>query len=1075
LDEVELNEVMERPGGQSLVTWAIAKWEEKQTQRRERFWQSWINKTNVRLTYQPTATAHVFMTRSGKQPGAAHWFSEPELQSPGVLTHILRDIGVAEEDPIALRVLNTLPYKKNKNGVETSQRHDVPREEWEYWHDLGYVVTKGKLLWRWKSQALDFVRKALPTAQLFAAYGGRLHSPLLPDGYLKHRLRVCAIQTPSKARSIRREDIYRGLLDLSVGDIEKVLASRANQPLQAAWELHQGLPKTVKLLIEANRREGISAGEYVRKIPFYGPLLRRAAQKAKWEMEDQGVDGSCLYDPNHPAMAKLVERYGSVVFQFTGLNADGWFFKGLLVPREGINDSLAEEDQSPIHLALNQVKGTRKEDAAKIAEANGVTYQQLHIGVMRCWSKPSTMASCFELPQLIGPTRRQGESTASLQRRTRVVETCFRSLIREGIDDIVEGGIDAILTKIAKDDEQLSVIVQLVKKAQEMGIPVNPLGIPLLKSAVDDHLSRRLWRIAQGGNLEGQQLVTVLDKSVPEGCCVAYGFKPGEELAFWRFPMIAPQALVVLKNVRAKPWHKIDGRIIRRTIFMNPKELVDKSQGDDDGDFAAVTNDPRIVALFKQRADSRVYLIEPEGVKYKTPVDSEEGRHYLMEDPLGLVGIVTMMHAQLYAIGDLAGARALSVHIQENVDAPKRAPQWSDPRQLLTIKNWHKEGDRITAHGPDTNNFLDAGLYEADQVGGYPLSYVWDFIGERKSLYGAPDRTSVLGWQSPAGKRIHPSTWKATVRKQAGWAGGNWVHFCHDYALEYWNTHETSWAEDTETIDLSDILTTLLQRSGFEVQGQTLSWDKYLVLRKLSGLDAFGQAMAKILRKGYKEEEKLSRIETITHKLHERLGELTIQQLLTIWNMETTTHYKVTGKGHARYTTQKPDTSERYWVANSINHAFRAVCNPNSPLLPILGIETPETCDYLARGIVKRLVEKAKRRTDPVLVLANAIISSSGHVSTCSDEPKDLWECPHCTKLLQTALVGSIRQDRTAKQLQRIKEMVHKLNSHQRQTLIEDVENRVQAPGIPVLDVPSHDDYYDGVLSDDDYQPSWDW
>lgn len=750
---------------------------------------------------------------------------------------------------------------------------------------------------------------------------------------------------------------------------------------------------------------------------------------------DQECDGAGLYDPDHPDVADLVARYGKGVFQVTILREDGLFAKGIIVPRQGINPN----GGPAIHLDMAQVKGSHKG-----VHVEGEVVAGCFVGLMKSWDRQSYFPGSFELLEFV--------NHQLPQERALELELAMKSLVDEAVEDIAKDGVDGLMAEIARDDEQLKLIVKVVAQIRAHGENLNPMSIPMLKSAMEDKLRAKLWVIAQGAGIRGRQYVTVLDASVPEGTCVLRGFKVGSELAIWRFPCVLPQGLVCCKVIKPKPHHLIDEEIVPNTIWLNPRDLTARMQGDDDGDIVGVSNDPRVLTIFRARKFEGVYLIEPQGKKFEIGSDTKEGHKYLEVDPRGPVGKTTIWQAELLAVGDWWGALSMAVLNQEAIDAAKRCIEWTDIEKACERNMWVKGTDGNFKLLPEAK--LDPKVYAQDPFEIFkPRGLLANWVSGRLKKHGLirtkKVRQEPLAWRIQEElkdgklvrlkKRINPSYMllceeKSSNTPEARWKGGNLVHQCHDMMVNAWKAMASTWDEMFQASDLTvsvrDLLHHLMKQRGVRSELTANSWEEYLELRKKAGIVEYGKKFRALLKKRVDESAKFGAIESLTQQLHLDLKQLSAADLATIWYWELTPTWQVDTGGQPYYTHEEPEGQKAY-VANKANYAFRAVAFPGSPILPMLGIEDVQGCSWLLdqqRGT--KMTEWVLKQPEPFKILSQRIFANETHGDTVVNENGrvELHQCKHCLDHLSNQVIRSYRALKSVGEKEAMKSLVTDLN-----------------------------------------------
>jgi len=932
------------------------------------------NRLGIRATNRAMYLPQVTLAFTKAKTGKLRWTFSVDLISAGLMARMLESVGEkVEGTPVALRIVNDLPLEANESG--NMFQPDIPESEWAILREHGWLPTQGNLAWNWENPKLKEVfLKTFPKAIDMGAYNHRLGAPIVPGGYIEN------------------------------------LTIRFSNPMAIDVE-PRGFVEATQAALDETRGE-----------------------KSEW-VRDQECDGSGQYNPDHPAMQELVSRYGKVVFQITVLRPDGLFAKGIIVPRQ---DIVGDE---PIVLDMAQVKGAWK---SKVAE--GQIEQGCFVGIMKAWDRQAYFPGSFELLEFI----RTPKDAAQREE----MQAALKSLLDEAIGEIAKDGIDGLMAEIAKDDELLKLVVKIIAQIRAHGVKLNPMSVPMIRAAIDDKLRAKLWVIAQGAGLRGKQYVTVLDATVPEGQCVLSGYKIGSELALWRFPCVLPQGLVKATVIPPRPHHLIDGKVVPHTVWLNPRDLTCRMQGDDDGDIVGISNDPRVLKLFAHKASERVYLVEPVGQKFDVQTDSPEGYKYLETDPRGPVGSTTMWQAALLSVGDWWGAIAMAVMNQEAIDSAKRKIAWTDVSAACEPNNWYV-GQDGNMHLKDSAK-LSLDNYGTDPKGpaGWPgdYTYAW-FVQRMESKFGCVVKGKYakdpLAWRSQKEevdgqikklkKRIAPSYWEECASKDKGFGRGNLVHWCHDESLRIWKSHTKVWDEmfgDPEQItDIRELLKQLLAQQGLRTELTCSTWDEYMVLRKESGILAYGQGFKDLLSSRPDEDVKFSAIADLNQQLQLSLKQLSVAEQLTIWYWELTPTWKIVNQGQApRYVHERPETG---FMINKENYAFRAIAFPGSQVLTLLGIDDAKGCPWItSNDRAGKISTWALAKPQPFQALAQWAFKDTKHGDATVNEAGlriDLKDCPHCVQSMTDMAIRQWRSAKTAGEKDFMKSLVSNLNKIERE------------------------------------------
>lgn len=683
---------------------------------------------------------------------------------------------------------------------------------------------------------------------------------------------------------------------------------------------------------------------------------------------DLETDGSGWYHPETPELQAFTAKYGTVPIQIRFINQENVFAKGMLFP---CLDSIDENSNPIVTIDWRQIKGVHKQLATTRRVERATKHTSGFLGIIQCWNKPGMLTACFEILENF----KINATTISI----------VKNQVAINMKKLVAQGVDGLIAQVSRDDEQLRTIIQLVTLFKAKGSTLQATQIPRVRKAVTDALSKRLWDIANGAGIKFNRYVCRLDNTIPRGKCVVSGIAPGTKIVGFRVPMVLTQGLVSLETIKGPSHLYLDTNEVGFQVVMNPNDLITKCQGDDDGDIMGISTCPQMIELFKHIDDTRVFHIEPEGIRRNIASDSIDGLQYLRYDQRGEVGRTTIYRSRLKAINDLDGANAMSLSIQESIDKSKRIPEWSDFMAAANPNNWN-----VDANGEFYFDMrLDASMLEE---GDFPIKHCSNWVKARcKDLAGVEPK-QVLGWKWP-NKRIPlaPGEWKTCIQ-QTGWDGGNLVHIAHDHAHELWQTMKADLSLNTPEIQLSILLPALLSQYGYNVVHRDMDWEEYLDLRKASGLTRFGQEFSKIMNQEYAGTEKFERIKFITRKLQNQVMNLTLVEVLTCWVMELE-HEK-----------------------GNINNAFRVVAWPGSPVMSLLGIEASVNCQFLNQASrIERVVKICLNSESPHQQLSDMLFAGTKHGQEIKDQDGigiETWECKTCVHALQTALVQAIRKQR---------------------------------------------------------------
>ena len=769
-------------------------------------------------------------------------------------------------------------------------------------------------------------------------------------------------------------------------------------------------------------------------------MLQEVNGASIYEQVPMGDDGSGRYHPDAPEMQELIQRYGLVPMQIRVLDARyGIFAKGIIVPDE---QALNSKGEPCILLSWKQIKGKLKAKAVEYSKLGLKKEYSVHLGVLRTWDRKRQMVGCFELLENIAAVPREGESDKERFARAKEMRECINSLVDQAMADLGKDGIEGLLASIAKDDKMMSLVVKLLAKGKSKGIHMDPMSIDRVKRALNSKLRNRLWTIAQGAGMSGRQLVIVNDGSLAPGECVTTHYKVGTELATWRFPIVLSQSLLTLKVIEPRPHHLIGGKVVEQCIYMNLGDVL-AMQGDDDGDIVAVTPDPRVRFLFQNILDPRRYAIEPQGEKLSMDLLSPEGLEYMRSTPMGPVGLMTINRAKLLAVGDVMGALAMSVLVQECIDKAKRKVRWTCWEKAAVLDNWKLVDGIYHIHFEGDDNYRDMDPNEE-----LPVKDILGWVNERLTSFGCntKEKEYPLGWRKNRGeeelwdgaiavsdldKQIDPSFWESSSNNQNGYKGGNLVHEVYDRAFVRWQEIASEFQGTAEKGDVGGLLLELLKQEGAVLSKPTMEWTEYMKVRQLAGISEFSENMQAAMKMEHDQEsgsdkDRYSAIDNAYMVLQSRLKEYVDgnpelgmepaghQGLVDIWCMETTTTFRVNASsGEAAWYTH--DLAEipkgaKYVRVNNPNHAINAICWPGSPIMALLGITSEDHCTFLTPKRLKNVVDQVMEAPNVFTKLASFIWAQ-----TTKPAAHELatgipgHACQHCKDLLQTEVVRKLR------------------------------------------------------------------
>jgi hypothetical protein len=698
---------------------------------------------------------------------------------------------------------------------------------------------------------------------------------------------------------------------------------------------------------------------------------------------DLGVDGSGIYHPKAPALAELMSHYGPVAMQFRYMHPSGIFCKGMLFPSE---QAIDEQGAPAVVFDWLQVKGSQKakakeryeQDVTKSIPGDGF------LGIFRYRARAGKMASCFEVLENIKVTPRTKEILAKKTQKA--------------VDRILKRGPHDLLRKAQAKDENIAHMLRIVRVLQEAGEEIDPMQIDRIKQAAKAALGRELYQIAQGGGLRFRAHDARLDATIPVGKCVVSGYPSGVKVACIRFPTVLSQGLVTLETVQPSEHHMYEGETAPGVITMNPHDLVMRMQGDDDGDTIGVSSDPEVIELFNNLVDDRVYQIESSAKRLESPTESPDGARLMEVSQRGAVDRLTIMRASLLAVGDIAGANAISILIQEAVDRAKKIVQFSDWRLAHNIANWDLQ-DGVYKFSKKLGE-------EIADIGVLPIEMVRAWVNNRLIKHGCHREekgkvvaANALTWKPQGGvKSIDVDDWKPT-RQLGSFKGGNLVHWVHDVACRHWIENSGTFSMDAKTVDVEGLLYRALKSEGHTPYYMELPDSAYNALLEKSGLTKFKDELRKAISMS-KEEDRIYTINLLQTDLERRLSTLDIEEQLTIWHEAC--------------------------KAGDVNNAMRAICWDGSPVLVALGLQDAGKCKYMEPERLMKYVDIASKDPLPHRKLESLVLGPNKHQEATG---VPLVKCEHCMDSLQNALVRHVRYVGSMERREYMSELVDNLNT----------------------------------------------
>lgn len=998
LSEEDLPGLVGEEKAQELVEWAEGVIQARKERRRDRRISRMAIQAGRSSCYGYIYTLQYYTTKEGK----SRWMYDPDTRGKGLLQGIIDNIR-GNQAPVAIPVLDNRSKADVNEGQglpgDDEPMGGLPYEQIRNLLDHELYVIQGKWAIPRDGEGFGILKETFPNAVDTTAYAGGLLSPTEPGGlWLNQKVTLTNIPT--------------------------------------------------------------------------------------WAGRPSGRDGSgCI----HPSLLAPLDR-GIATIQVRGATKNGTFFKGILVPDERCVD---HEGNPTIWVDWLQVKGKMKGHAKRFSE-KGLTREIVaDLGVLRVWDRPSTISVCFEILENIRNTEANWE--------------VVRDRLDQAMDRMEEKGLEGFAKTVARDNPSAALAIQLINLLNEKkgAEEYSALSIPWLRRAVEDKIMRRLYHLGQGAGMAGERFVTIIDNGIPPGHCVVPGIPAGKEVAAFRIPVVLSQVLTTMKTVAPLPWHRtgtglfeceewmrgynlmlearaqgnhgfaeyIQGQLIQRwydgieegrysdgdpipyTVFLNEVDMVNRMMGDDDGDTIGIFRDPEVVGLFKDLVDDKVYLVEPEGEKVELLWDNPKTWErygmapwdYMAQDQRGPVGELTILRSRLLAVGDIMGALAMSILIQEAIDKGKRVVRWTDWRFAVFQENWHYSHEKGGWEFEPTNvvEFEDSrgikqtprSRVQTDEFGNIRMGPVYGWVNDRLKAFGVPTTTTVDQWgnakEKPVytcgwrrgrwqqDKRIHPDHWEPAEAHQDGWTGGNLVHRCWNHARERWLTMKDRFDTKIQQVDLSTLLHELVRlERGIDIPIKPMTWDEYVRgLRVTSGIQALGKAMAKAQSTKGSPDTKNQRHDEALAEFRGTIQRCGVEDLMQIWYME------------CKYSRHQGEDFK-----GNINYAYYAVAWDGSPVLALLGLDMPARCGFLDQDPTreKQILDDCFKHQDPIKRLGVWLAKSRLHGQENVDEagePVEMWSCPDCTDRLQRGVIRRIRRDKSRLDRKWMSQLTHRLNN----------------------------------------------
>ncbi len=651
-----------------------------------------------------------------------------------------------------------------------------------------------------------------------------------------------------------------------------------------------------------------------------------------------------------------------------------------------------------------------------------------HIGILAHKPRPSKMAGGFEFWENL--------------KYNPQTEALVKGLTQDAIAKLADGGVYGLLAEAARDDEQLQLMLKMFLSAEDMGMTVNPMSVPMVAGAVRETLQRKLWTIANGGSLKGSQAYIIMDDGVEAGTVITGAMPVGTTVVSWRFPIVHEAGLKVLKVVMprmtdlqpisaeeevewvhgeyaaVRPMGEVvdssatvgplvevrpgvytrtrtvvedrgDRKCIRTqtvtyglsvtTAICSPADVADQ-QGDDDGDIVALSSDASLVeAVTAYRLSSDRRAFEPVGEKVIVPLVGDDGE--VTEEALDYLSTDPMVSPGLPTIG-----RSRLLAMGDTLGALAMS---------VCVQECVDSGKRRVAF-TQFRDAMDPRMWKQDANGVLRLSVprrlrtlmsedevageVRKFVAARKKLFLGDDKAKVLGWRTQ------------TSSTELTWSD---VNECFEpkrlkgkVDCDNWQ-----WSLEKQTAEVGNLVHLAHDEAKLRwlQAGLDLEAGADIELRDFLPLLLTGAGFASS--------------ETTTSWTEYR-SDLRVTSGLKQFGSSIRTAMSKQGDArsirveaaYSQLHLDLRDLVERdgvqalldIWfhetsVHGNVSHAFRAVAFPGSPVLALLDIDAPAACSFLTKEKVDAAVEISLARTKPFAVLDRMINSTApkpAHVVT---------------------------------------------------------------------------------------------
>lgn len=664
------------------------------------------------------------------------------------------------------------------------------------------------------------------------------------------------------------------------------------------------------------------------------------------------------------------------------------FMKGAMVADERC---VGPNGEPEIWIDWLQVKGKKKGWAKAMAKADAQeVIEDVYLGHLKSWADDEDIRLGYQQLQFV----HQNERTREL----------VRELVTENMIKAFRQGPSALIAALAEEDDNIGLIDGLCKK---LGLKTE--SVPMVAEAMEARLKRQLYFMATGLGVKGHQLVVFIDNGVTPGHVVADGYSQGQEVVMYRFPTLLAQGVEVYKVQKPLDHMLVAGKIPAGVCFMHADDLVDRHQGDDDGDFMSLVTDPRVVEMVRDHRYGRnepVYLIEAKAEEsYFADSKTAEGERVGALPVIGEVGPMSLNQARFMAYGDYKNTVIMAHAVQEAVDKPKKKMLRLDPYLATNPESWEmvegKAGrmvcvaNRFAEEDPHWTRYMPKKWKE-----GRPFGY-FEAVTEFRKFHAPSD--NAIPWRSED-KAIDFRDWSyvTPILVKDRRLPLNLVSYAYNVARKVW--FDKRLANEGGYITLNELFVgrtnEALQPSQAAVLHMAMGMPVpkpipyivdgkngtgYQAMRGKLGLRAFSDAFKRL--NSVEPAARKNLLQLALNKLWETAGKLPVEELMAGFFHEI----NLSGQENQ----------------GNVNNAFRLVCWPGSPVMESLEVKS-QVCDYLTPKIIDRLMIEAMKSDKPAVRLVEILLGSTHHLS---EKGIPGWQCNCCRETLEAKLVLRLRDE----------------------------------------------------------------